>query len=92
MITSDQIGAIAATLERQGLDEPAVSSLRAAYPAMHFTYCMDGDVSGAEPVMEAAHFRIYLVDAREHYTEIWNGACSASRRRQRARAAHCARR
>ena len=63
----------AATLDRiaemtleQGLDESTVQDLRAAWPGMHFSYCMDDEICGVDPVRELEGVNLYLVDGREH--------------------------
>lgn len=48
------------------IDEEVVNALRAAYPDIHFTYCLDDDIINAKPVIEEEKFNIYLVDGREH--------------------------
>ena len=48
------------------LDEGVVTSLRAAYPDIHFTYCLDDDITSGKPVIEDEKFNIYLIDGREH--------------------------
>ncbi len=66
MIATDQIEQISTAVQQQGLDEGVVSGLRQRFPDIHFIYCMDDDVCGPKPVMQAEGFNIYLVDAREH--------------------------
>jgi len=48
------------------IDDAVVSSLRAAYPDIHFTYCQDDDITAGNPVIENKSFNIYLIDGREH--------------------------
>ena len=48
------------------MDESVVTSLRAAYPDIHFTYCLDDDITSGKPVIENDSFNIYLIDGREH--------------------------
>ena len=66
MISVARIEEIAGLVETRGLDESVVIALRAAYPELHFTYCQDDDISGAEPVREREGFNLYLVDGRGH--------------------------
>jgi hypothetical protein len=66
MIPAERVEEIITRVEREGLDEAAVSGLRAAYPGIHFTYCLDDDVGTAEPLVERPGFRVYLVDGRSH--------------------------
>ena len=48
------------------MDESVVTSLRAAYPDIHFTYCLDDDITSGKPVIENEKFKVYLIDGREH--------------------------
>jgi len=66
MIDAATIDRIAAIALEQGLDEGTVQGLRAAWPGMHFSYCMDDEISGAEPVRELRGLNLYLVDGRQH--------------------------
>lgn len=66
MITADQVQAIADRVKQFGLDDNTVFKLRQDFPDLHFTYCMDDDLSNKKPVLEQAAFNLYLVDGREH--------------------------
>jgi len=66
MISPEQVQEIAAAVKGRVLNETAIASLRAEYPGMHFTYCLDDDISNHEPVLECGTFNLYLVDGREH--------------------------
>ena len=44
MISAEAIESIAATLAATGLSGQSVAELRAAFPNIHFTHCMDDDV------------------------------------------------
>jgi hypothetical protein len=66
MISPALAETIADQVQNHGLDEEAVSALRKAYPELHFTYCMDDDITAGRPVAERPGFNIYLVDGREH--------------------------
>ena len=57
---------IAEDVITKGLDYDTVATLRQSYPDIHFTYCMDDDISNGKPVMETAAFNMYLIDGREH--------------------------
>lgn len=48
------------------IDEGVVTSLREAYPDIHFTYCLDDDIVTGKPVLTEEKFNVYLVDGREH--------------------------
>lgn len=62
-VTIDRIAQVALA---QGLDEGTVQGLRAAWPGMHFSYCMDDEICGVEPVRELRGLNLYLVDGRGH--------------------------
>jgi len=66
MIDSATLERIAAIALAQGLDEATVQALRAAWPGMHFSYCMDDDICGVKPIRELQGVNLYLVDGREH--------------------------
>ena len=66
MIEPDTLERIARSVQARGPDETTVQALRAAWPALHFSYCMDDDVCGVTPVRELAGLNLYLVDGRNH--------------------------
>lgn len=66
MIEASTLDSISDMAVAQGLDEGTVQALRAAWPGMHFSYCMDDEISGVEPVRELPGINLYLVDGREH--------------------------
>jgi len=66
MLEENLVETIANQVETQFLDDVVISSLRNAYPEVHFTYCMDDDITAGKPVFEREKFNIYLIDGREH--------------------------
>ncbi|MBI1423302.1 MAG: hypothetical protein GC149_07540 [Gammaproteobacteria bacterium] len=67
MISNATTEEIAHLVEQQlPLDEVVISKLRNAYPTMHFTYCLDDDITSGKPVLEREAFNVYLIDGREH--------------------------
>ena len=66
MINMESTQNIAIEVASKGLDYDTVAALRQSYPSIHFTYCMDDDITNAKPVLEADTFNIYLIDGREH--------------------------
>ena len=66
MITSQQLQTIAQTLQKLGVGDDTVSTLRQNYQPIHFTYCMDDDLPNNTPVLEHDDFNLYLIDGREH--------------------------
>ena len=57
---ADQVGANAF------IDEGVVAALRKEYTDIHFTYCLDDDITSGKPVIENESFNVYLIDGREH--------------------------
>ncbi len=78
MITIEQLQNIANSLEGQSLNDAIVTFLRAQFPDIHFTYCIDDDVSNAKPQFETPRFNLYLVDGREHCLCLTNNFENAS--------------
>jgi hypothetical protein len=66
MISVENTQTIADEVKRRGLGYETVSALRQSYPDIHFTYCMDDDISNGKPVLEDEAFNVYLIDGREH--------------------------
>lgn len=66
MISPETARAVADEVQALGLSEQSLAALRAGHPNVHFTYCMDDDVSAAEPYLGRPGFNLYLVDGREH--------------------------
>jgi len=66
MIDTETLDRIAETALAQGLDEVTVQGLRSVWPDMHFSYCMDDDICGVEPVRALNGINLYLVNGHEH--------------------------
>lgn len=66
MITETRIDAIQCMLQREGVNERAVSGLRRAYTDMHFTYCLEDDIGEMTPFTEADEYNLYLIDGHDH--------------------------
>lgn len=66
MITAAQVEEIGSLVAAQSVCESTVAKLRESYPSMHFTYCMEDDVCGANPVYQNDRFNLYLIDSRSH--------------------------
>ena len=43
-----------------------ISVLRHNYPHVHFSYCLDDDVTHDRPVFSDPRFNLYLIDGRDH--------------------------
>lgn len=66
MMTPEQLADIVAETERAGLADTHLTGLRAAFPELHFTWCMDDDVCGPQPAAQGKGFNVYLVDSSSH--------------------------
>jgi len=66
MIEANTLDRIAEATLTGGPSESTVQGLREAWSGLHFSYCMDDDISGPKPVREMPGIRLYLVDGREH--------------------------
>lgn len=69
---------VAAVAVRQNLDESLLQSLRSAWPGVHFSYCMDDDVCGVEPVRALPGVNLYLVNGREHCLSLTTDPATAT--------------
>ena len=72
MITEQQLNAVAQRISTAYLNDELITQLRAEFAPLHFTYCLDDDVSGFAPVIENDKFNLYLIDAREHCLKLTN--------------------
>ena len=67
MITPELIDDVVAKIDASYLGEAVMDELRAAYPEIRFTYCMNEDITAnARPAKACDGYNIYFVDAREH--------------------------
>lgn len=66
MLSAEIVNEISEKVSIEGLSEMLIQDLRAAYPQMHFTYCMDDDITSGKPYSESNNFNVYLVDGRDH--------------------------
>lgn len=78
MITAEQLSHIGELVQSQQVSEQTVESLRSSFPDIHFTYCMDDDVVGANPVFEDPAFNLYLVDSSSHCLSLTQDMQTAS--------------
>jgi hypothetical protein len=73
------IDAIVDQLDLHGLDPDLLSEFRQSYSGVHFTYCMDDDVSvNAKPLISRPHYNIYLVNSSQHCSVLSNDLEAAS--------------
>jgi hypothetical protein len=65
--------------EQGELDEALLGNLRSAHPGVHFTLCLDDDITvNAKPVAERPGFNIYLVNSSDHCSTLTNDPDCAS--------------
>ncbi len=79
MISQDQLDAIINEAGQSALDEVLLGRLRAAWPGVHFTLCMDDDIPvHARAVAEQGRFNVYLVNSSDHCSVLTNDTATAS--------------
>ncbi|PIW48722.1 MAG: hypothetical protein COW18_06745 [Zetaproteobacteria bacterium CG12_big_fil_rev_8_21_14_0_65_54_13] len=66
MIEQTTIDTIVARVEASRVDDQIVSGLRADFPDLHFTWCMDDDIGSEQPLLEREQFNLYLVNGQAH--------------------------
>ncbi len=64
-------------VEQLGLSNATLAQLRQTYPEVHFTYCMDDDITHPQPVMKCQGFNLYLVGG-EHCLALTQDYAAAS--------------
>jgi hypothetical protein len=77
-LNAQQIDEVVAFIENQGLSDETVLQLRQRYSGCHFTYCMDDDVHFSKAYIERPGFNVYLVDSRQHCSELTTDTGTAS--------------
>lgn len=70
MIAGNQLNEVVALIEHKGLSESVLSELRDRFPGTHFTWCMEDDIHTGTPVITRASFAVYLVDSRDHCSQL----------------------
>ncbi|BBL72011.1 DUF6129 family protein [Methylogaea oryzae] len=78
MIADELLRSVADRVESAGPGEAVLAELRGTYPGVHFSYCMDDDVGGVEPVLRKQSFNLYLVDGRDHCLKLTGDAAAAT--------------
>lgn len=79
VITQAQLDEIVSLAEQQPLDDALLVRLRDSYPDLHFTRCLDDEVSvNAKAVVEKTSFNLYLVNSSSHCSVLTNDPNSAS--------------
>lgn len=74
MIAAEQLLMIVAEVEHIGPGETVLASLRQQHPGVHFTYCMDDDITVGRAVVERPGFNVYLVDSSDHCSTLTTDA------------------
>lgn len=79
MITQTQLDEIIHIAAQEPIKDALLIRLRTAYPDLHFTHCLDDEVSvNAKPVAEQPGFNVYLVNSSSHCSVLTNDPDSAS--------------
>ena len=78
MIAQETIDAIVNRVEAGDIHEHNISSLREAFPGLHFTWCMDDDVGSEKPLLQRDGFNVYLVNGQGHCLTLTNDLGLAS--------------
>lgn len=78
MISSEQMNAVGGWLQGNAGNPSVEQDLRAAFPDMHFTFCLDDDVISDKHVAEVPGYRLYLVDSSSHCLCLTNDPETAS--------------
>lgn len=78
MIEQATIDAIVARVDAATPDEQTVSALRAQFPALHFTCCMDDDIGTEAPLLEKRGYNLYLVNGQGHCLKLTTDAAVAN--------------
>nr|WP_321457594.1 DUF6129 family protein [uncultured Cohaesibacter sp.] len=73
-LLDDVVGEVSA----KGLGEELSAHLRTKWPAIHFTFCQDDDISTAQPIKEHETFNLYLVVGGEGCISFTSEAESAT--------------
>jgi len=78
MISQESVDAIVARVAASALDESLASQLRAEFPGLHFTWCMDDDMGSEEPLLERPDFNLYLVNGEGHCLKLTTDLAKAN--------------
>ena len=60
------VDAVLEQVEVRGCSEQVGPGLREDFPELHFTFCMDDDVTHGKPVREGTRANLYLVRRGDH--------------------------
>jgi hypothetical protein len=65
-MTPELVQTIVDQVQKSELNDGLIAELRQTYPDVHFTYCMDDDITNPHPVLECQGFNVYLVGGDGH--------------------------
>lgn len=66
MIAQAVLEQIAAQVAQTGPNTATLMALRAGFPGIHFTYCLDDDIHSGRAAVSRDGFNLYLVDSSDH--------------------------
>jgi hypothetical protein len=67
VISADILAQVTARAGEVGLSAAGISTLRQAWPEIHFTFCSDDDVPARlQPAAAGEGFAVYLVSGAQH--------------------------
>jgi hypothetical protein len=70
---------VVAFVRAHGPSEDTVGELRRRHAGVHFTWCLDDDITvNARPVVQAPTFNVYLVNSSAHCSILTNDLDAAS--------------
>jgi hypothetical protein len=78
MIAEQQLASIILYVERVGLSEQTVITLRKEYPGIHLTYAFDDDMVAMSVPNECQGFNVYYVDSSEHCSKLTSSLDTAT--------------
>jgi hypothetical protein len=78
MLTSQQLQDILRLVTNLGIKPDTLARLRAIYPGVHFTHCLDDEIGAAEPVLTNAYCHLYLVSGGWHCLSLTSDLAAAS--------------
>lgn len=66
MISQAVLEQIADQVDLTGPNTSTLMALRAGFPGIHFTYCLDDDIITGRAALAREGFNLYLVDGSDH--------------------------
>lgn len=78
MISNEQLEAVGDWLADNKSDANLEQGMRAAFPDIHFTFCLDDDVISDQPASVGSGYKLYLVDSSSHCLSLTTDSTVAS--------------